>query len=127
MITILVADGHAVYRRALCDVLDAEADMHVIGDSADGQSALFLAGASQPNVVVTDIGMVDGDGVHVSRRIAASWPAIRVVGMSLYPDPRSMDETLEPGAFRFVHKHDAADELIDTIRAAMSDAAPAGT
>jgi LuxR family maltose regulon positive regulatory protein len=122
MITVLVVDDHAGFRRALRKLLDGVSDIEVIAEAGDGRTAVVLAGELQPDVVVMDIAMPNTNGIEATRQITVLWPNCRVIGLSIRSE-RS-DEMMAAGARGFVPKHAAADELIEAIRAAGDGARP---
>ena len=69
MITVLVADDHALIRSGLSAMLGAQPDLTVIGEAADGAEAVRLAGSLAPDVVMMDIRMPVMDGIEATRRI----------------------------------------------------------
>ena len=115
-IRILLADDHSVIRESLAQMLGAEDDFEIVGQARDGNMAVELVHALQPNVVLMDIGMPNMDGVTATRIIAQRHPAIHVIGLSFYKAEERADELIQAGAKLYVSKTAPADELKRAIR-----------
>ncbi len=106
-----------MFRDALCDVIDGEPDMEVVGRTGDGGAVLALVRTSQPDVVVMDIGLPGINGITATRQILATAPGIRIVAVSTHTERHFITEMLEAGACGYVTKSAAADELLRALRA----------
>jgi NarL family two-component system response regulator YdfI len=78
VLRVLVVDDHALFRRALRQMLAAD-DLEVVGDAADGAAALRLVETLEPDVVVLDVRMPGLDGVTVGHMIRRRWPEVAVL------------------------------------------------
>ena len=119
-IRVLLADDHPVIRQGLRVLLSTEPDIEIVGESEDGQKAVELAARTKPHVVVMDVAMAGADGVHATRRILNMQPNCKVLALSTYTDEEAIRRMFEAGAFGYVTKKAAADELIKAIRQALS-------
>jgi len=116
-IRVVLADDHRMLRDALVLVLGRETDIEVVGVADDGPSAIALARAHVPDVMVLDIAMPGINGVEVARRVHGNQPHVRILILSAYMDKRFVQETLKAGAAGYVTKAAAAAELPRAIRA----------
>ena len=117
-IRVLLVDDHKMMRDGLRGLLDGVPDIEVVGEAADGRSALDLVRTLLPDVVVMDIGMADLNGIEATRRIRHEYERVKVVALSTHADKRYVHHMLEAGACGYVLKIAAHDELLRAIRAA---------
>lgn len=119
---VLIVDDHQIVRQGLTGLLGAEPDIEVIGEAADGAQAVALATALRPDVVIMDINLGPGiDGIEATRRVLATDPALRVIGLSMHADRDVADAMLAAGAAGYVTKGGPPEDLIEAIRAHSSD------
>jgi DNA-binding NarL/FixJ family response regulator len=116
-ISVFLADDHAVFRDGLRLVLEAEGDIQVIGDAADGREAVRQVALLCPDVVVMDIAMPELNGIEATRRIHASCPSTQVVILSMYYTTEHVFQALHAGARGYLPKESAGIEVIDAVRA----------
>ncbi len=116
---ILLADDHAVVRRGLRLVLDAEPDLQVVAEAADGLEALALALREDIQLAVLDVAMPGLTGLQVARELRARRPELRSLLLSMHDSEQYLFEALRAGASGYVLKADADHTLIDACRAAM--------
>src|ERR671935_872889 len=114
-IRVLIADDHAAVREGVRGVLATEDGIEVIGEAADGPSALRLVRELRPDLVVLDNSMPGLSGLDVSRTLAAQSPDVAVVFLTL--DPALRDLALAGGAMAYVLKDAPSDELVRAVRA----------
>ena len=117
---VLLVDDHQMMRDGLRAVLEREADIHVVGEASDGRAALELCATLRPDVVVMDIGMPGLTGIEATRLMAQRHAGARVVGLSMNNDRRYVHAMFEAGAWGFLVKSCASDELIRALRAVAS-------
>jgi DNA-binding NarL/FixJ family response regulator len=116
---ILLADDHALVRRGLRMILDAEPDLTVVAEAADGTEAVAAATAGGVDLVVLDIAMPQMTGIQAARQIARSAPDVRILILSMYDNEQYFFEALRAGASGYVLKSVADRDLIEACRAAM--------
>ena len=115
-IRLLIADDHTMVRQGLTQICNAEPDMEVVGQAADGQEAVRLTLQLEPNVVVMDINMPVLDGVQATRFISKQAPMIGVVILTMYRQDQYVFEAIKAGARAYLLKDADSDELLRSIR-----------
>jgi DNA-binding NarL/FixJ family response regulator len=110
---VLVADDQKRTRQSLRLLLNTLASVSEVREAASGQEAVQLISELQPQVVVMDARMPEMDGVEATRIIKASWPEIKVIVISMYPEYQS--EALLVGADAFISKGLPPRVLLSTI------------
>jgi two-component system, NarL family, response regulator NreC len=118
VISVLLADDHAVVREGIRMVVASQGDMQVIGEAADGREAVRMALDMKPDVVVMDVGMPVLDGIEATARILGGYPAARVVILTVHEDEEYLVRALKVGGRGFVPKRAAGQDLVTAIRAA---------
>lgn len=118
---ILLVDDHQMMRDGLRAVLERETDLHVSGEAADGRTALELCSTLHPDVVVMDIGMPGLNGIEATRQVTTHHPRTKVVALSMNADRRYVHAMFEAGAWAYLVKSSASEELIRAIRAVAHD------
>ena len=113
---IFLADDHAVVRAGLKTLVDAQADMVVVGEAGDGQLALEQARDCAADVVIMDISMPQLNGAEATAQLRQRCPNIKVLALSVHEDTGYLRKLLEAGASGYVLKRSAADTLIQAIR-----------
>ena len=114
---VLLADDHAMIREGLALLVDAQPDMHTVGQAADGTMALRLAQELHPDIAVLDISMPRLGGAEAAERIRAACPRTRVIALTRHAEPAYVRRLLHAGADGYVLKKSAAESLIAAIRA----------
>jgi DNA-binding NarL/FixJ family response regulator len=116
---ILLADDHALVRRGLRLILDAEPDLTVVAEAADGTEAVAAATAGGVDLAVLDIAMPQMTGIQAAREISRNAPEVRILILSMYDNEQYFFEALRAGASGYVLKSVADRDLIEACRAAM--------
>lgn len=117
MIRILIADDQALVRTGFRVIVDAEPDLEVVGEAADGRAAIDETARLHPDVVLMDIRMPNLDGIEATRRIAAGGPrGPRVLILTTFDLDEYVYEALRAGASGFLLKDAGAEELLHAIR-----------
>ncbi|MEV7010596.1 response regulator transcription factor [Streptosporangium sp. NPDC051022] len=115
-IRIVVADDHTLFRDALCQVLRAEDDFHVVGDASDGPAVLSLAARTKPDIVLLDVEMPNHHPAHTLPRLLEISPPPKVIILSMHDDPQLVQDLLGAGAHGYLHKAIRSQELLLAIR-----------
>src|SRR5215472_15244070 len=115
-INVLLADDHTVVRQAFRILLEAEADLAVVGEAETGRQAVELAKKLTPEVVVMDIAMPVLNGLEATRQILREVPSTRVLILSSYNDDEYVRRLHTTGASGYLLKQSAAPDLVKAIR-----------
>ncbi|HSF82106.1 MAG TPA: response regulator transcription factor [Anaerolineales bacterium] len=113
---VLIADDHTIVRSGIRLLLDAENDIEVVGEALDGNQALAMTEALQPDVVLMDIAMPGMDGLEATRQIKASWPEIKVLVLTMHRSDEYFFEMLKAGASGYILKGAETSDLINAVR-----------
>ncbi len=116
MIRLLIADDQALVRGGFRMILDAEADLEVVGEAADGEQAIAMTAALRPDVVLMDVRMPGLDGVEATRVIAARGVG-RVLMLTTFDLDRLVADAVHAGASGFLLKDVRPDDLVHAVRA----------
>lgn len=118
-VRVFLADDHPMILAGIRSLLEAEADMQVVGEACDGQIALQAVMALRPDVAVLDISMPGLSGVELAAALCTDCPGCRVVILTAHEDRSYVRRLLEIGIAGYVLKRSAATELMRAIRVAM--------
>jgi len=118
VITLVVADDHAVVRKGLRMLMEAEDELHVVAEAGTVPDAVRMAKAHRPRVLVLDLNMPGGSSLEAIPQIVQGTPNTTVVVLTMQDDPAYAREALQAGASGFVLKEAADDELLQAIRMA---------
>lgn len=119
---IVIADDHAVVRRGLRQVLDAEPGFEVVAEAANVDDARRYVRGHHPNVLVLDLNMPGGSSLEHIPAIRAESPGTEIVVLTMQNEPAYAREALSAGALGYVLKEAAEEELVEAIkRAAVGD------
>jgi DNA-binding NarL/FixJ family response regulator len=116
MIRIVLADDHAVVRDGLRVLLQAQPDIEVVGDAANGREALRLTQQLHPDVVVMDIAMPELNGIEATLQIHDVAPATQVLILSMHSTTEHIFRALQAGARGYLLKDSAGAEVVDAVR-----------
>ena len=115
-IKVLLADDHTVVREGLRVLLEAESDIVVVGEAANGREAVQLTKKLQPDVVVMDIAMPNLNGLEATRQITRDVPTAKLLVLSSYNDDEYVHQITGAGATGYLLKQTAATDLIKAVR-----------
>ncbi len=115
-IRILIADDHPVFRFGLRALLEAQADMAVVGEAESGETAVNQTQSLQPDVVLMDINMPGINGIEATKQIVDSWPQTAVLIITMFDDD-TVFTAMQAGARGYLLKGAQGDETLRAIRA----------
>lgn len=116
VIRILLADDHAIFRAGLRALLDAQPDMHVVGEAGDGAQALAKVRDLQPDVVLLDISMPGMDGLTALRHMHEDGLTSRTLVLTMHAENEYLFQVLESGGYGYVLKQAVDTDLFEAIR-----------
>jgi len=116
-INVLIADDHTLFRKGIRRMLEAEQDMHVVGEAGTGQEALEQARALMPDVILMDIKMPDLDGVAATRALRREMPHVGVIFCTMFEDDEFVFAALKAGGRGYILKESDPETMLRAIRA----------
>jgi DNA-binding NarL/FixJ family response regulator len=119
MIRVLLADDHSLVRAGIRSLLNAMADVQVVGEASSGEEALALATREQPDIVLMDIAMKGITGLEAAVRMRQANPGVRVLILSMHSGEEYVLQALRAGAAGYLLKDAATGELELALRSVM--------
>lgn len=119
MITLVLAEDHHIVRQGIRFLLEAEADLKVIGEVSDGLEAVRMVSRLSPDILVLDLMMEGLNGLEVARQVSAQSPKTAIIILSMYNNEAYVLEALRAGAKGYVLKDSTAAELVKAVREAV--------
>jgi len=117
-IRILIVDDHPIFRQGIRQLLDQSADMWVVGEASDGESAINEVQKWHPEVVLLDISLPDQNGLDLTRRLLGLDPQLRIVILSMHEREGYIIQALDAGAYAYVLKGSPGESILAAIRSA---------
>ena len=114
-VKLLIVDDHPVFRRGLRQIIDENSRFKVIGEAADGETALRLALELQPAIAVVDIDMPRLNGLEMVRALQRKQQTTAVVFLTMYNDQDMFNAAMDLGVKAYVLKENAVDELLHAL------------
>jgi DNA-binding NarL/FixJ family response regulator len=118
-VSILLADDHPFVRRGMRTMLEAEANLSIVGEAEDGIQVVQLAEKYRPDILVVDLMMPNLNGLEVLKQVRHRSPKTRMIVLSMQSAEPYVVEAFRSGAIGYVLKDSAPDELIHAIRQAL--------
>ncbi|MFJ1866053.1 response regulator [Streptomyces sp. NPDC088097] len=118
---VLLADDHALVRRGVRLILDAEPDLRVVAEAGDGAEAVALARTTEVDLAVLDVAMPRMTGLQAARELSRLRPGLRILILTMYDNEQYFFEALRAGAAGYVPKSVADRDLVEACRAAIRD------
>lgn len=113
---VLLADDHKIVRDGLKLLVNAQADMEVVGEAGNGREALVKAGELLPDVLVMDLSMPELNGLQCTEHLHHHHPRIKVLVLTVHEDESYLSQLCQAKASGYVLKRSAGDDLIHAIR-----------
>jgi DNA-binding NarL/FixJ family response regulator len=124
---IVIADDQASVREGLVLLLGGLPDIEVVGAAADGEQALGLVAARQPDAILLDLNMPVLDGIGATRRLTAEHPGVAIVILTTYADDASVLDALRAGARSYLTKDADRTDIARALHAAAGGLAVLGS
>ena len=122
MIRVFLVDDHEIVRRGIAQLVDAEADLEVVGEAGTVQTASRRIAATGPVVVVLDVRLPDGNGIDLCRDIRSARPDVFCLILTAYDDDEALRSAVLAGASGYVLKDVRSRSLVEAIRRAATGA-----
>jgi DNA-binding NarL/FixJ family response regulator len=116
MIRIMIADDHAIVRQGLRQILAAQADFQVVAEAANHSEVMQQIRREPCDVLVLDIAMPGKNGIETLKQVRLEKPMLPVLILSMYSEDQYAVRALKAGAWGYLTKMAAADQLVDAIR-----------
>lgn len=115
-IRVLLIEDHAIVRAGLRALLQASADIQIIGEAQNGQEGVRAAQTLRPDLILLDLGMPRLNGIQAARQIIRASPRAKVLVLSGYSDEQHVREAMAAGVAGYVLKQSAGTDLLEAIR-----------
>ena len=112
---IAIIDDHPLFREGVAQTLGRQPDIEVVAEGDSAEDAIAIAGMRLPDIMLLDVSM-PGGGVNAARQIAAAYPVVKIVMLTVSQDEEDITAALRAGARAYVLKGVAARELVDILR-----------
>ncbi|MGK2929249.1 MAG: response regulator [Acidimicrobiales bacterium] len=119
-VRVMVCDDHALFRRGLVMVLEAESDIDVVAEAEDGEDAVRKVGEFVPDVVLMDVRMPGVDGIEATRRIGETVPSTKVVMLTVSDEESDLYDAIKAGATGYLLKEISIEEVASAVRAVVA-------
>lgn len=116
VIRVAIVDDHYFFRQGVRDVLNAEKDIEVVAECADGDKALELLTTVHPNVVLMDVNLPNLNGLQITQELKNACPETNVIILTAYDDEEQVYRAVRIGASAYSPKDIAPAQLLDTVR-----------
>lgn len=117
-IRVLLVDDQALFREGLHTLLSVQPGLEIVGEAGNGEEALRMATALQPDVILMDMQMPVLDGPAATRELKSRHPGIKVIVLTTFDDDESVFEGLRAGAVGYLLKDTPSARLVEAIRMA---------
>jgi DNA-binding NarL/FixJ family response regulator len=117
---VLIVDDHPIVRQGLRSMIDAERDLKICGEAATEKEARAAIRTLEPDVVVVDLSLEQGDGINLVRDVHAHHPDIALLVLSMHDESIYAERLLAVGASGYLMKKAAADQLITALRCVLA-------
>lgn len=116
MTRVFLLDDHEIVRRGIAGLIDAEADLEVVGEAGTAKQALGRIAATLPDVAVLDVHLPDGNGIDVCRDVRSAYPEVACLILTAFDDDEATQAAVLAGASGYVLKDIRSSRLLESIR-----------
>lgn len=120
MIKIFIADDHILIREGLKKILSLEKDIQIIGETDNSEDIISLVLKTKPDIILLDISFPGKNGLEILKELKISSPDVKALILSMHPEDKFAVRAIKSGAYGYITKESASDELIKAIRKAAS-------
>lgn len=120
LIPVLIADDHPIFRKGLCEVVESDPSLRLVGQAGNGEEALRLVAELQPVVAILDINMPKLSGLQVARTLAQQQSPVKLVLLTMHEDEDLFDEAMALGVPAYVLKESAVEDLLTAVQAVVA-------
>ena len=117
---LLLIDDHQLFNEGLKSLLDKQPDLHVCGQVFQAANALPTVQRTSPHLVLLDVNLQGTNGIDLGRTILAHYPAVRVLMLTMYSQPKLLDEARRGGMHGYMLKDATTTDLLRGIRAVLA-------
>ncbi|MBW3589624.1 MAG: response regulator transcription factor [Actinobacteria bacterium] len=116
-IRVMIVDDHALFRRGLQMVLEAEEGIEVVGEAGDGQEAIQKAEEAMPDVVLMDVRMPKRSGIEATTALKEVLPNVKILMLTISDEEADLYEAIKAGASGYLLKEISIEEVANAVRA----------
>jgi len=114
-VTLLIADDHPVFRRGLRQIIEEHPRFEIVGEAADGKTALDLVAELQPDILVLDIDMPRVSGLDMARALQRNQSPVHIVVLTMYKEEDIFNAAMDMGVRGYVLKENASDDILEAL------------
>ena len=118
---ILIVDDHPLVREGLKGLIAEEPDLRVCGETGSMRKALDLVREHEPDIVIVDLALTDGNGLELIRRLASHYPKLKMLVCSMRDESLFAERAINAGAHGYINKHEVAAHVVSAIRQVLAD------
>lgn len=126
-IRVVIVDDHQLVRQGLVAVLASAQDVHVVGEAADGRSAIDVVAATGPDVVLMDLQLPELSGLEATREIVAARADTAVLVLTMFEDDATVHAAIAAGAVGYLLKGADGEDILAAVRSAAAGQAVFGS
>jgi DNA-binding NarL/FixJ family response regulator len=114
--TIFIAEDHPLFRKAVRDLLSADPQLQIVGETGDGSRVMEALRALRPEVLILDLNLPGATGLDLMRCISGEGLSVRVIVLTMRDEENVFNEVMDAGAFGYVLKESSVDVILQAIR-----------
>ena len=118
--TVLIVDDHPLVREGLKGLIAEEPDLSVCAETGSMREAQELVREFQPDIVIVDLSLEDGNGLELIRRLKSHYPRLKMLVCSMRDESLFAERAVNTGAHGYINKHEVASHVVDALRQVLS-------
>ncbi|MDR3237615.1 MAG: response regulator transcription factor [Spirochaetia bacterium] len=120
-IKIILVEDHPIFRRGLAQLINSTEDLQVCGETDDFMGAVNIIKETNPDLVIIDITLKNGNGIELIKDIKAQYPKIKIIVLSMHDEKVYAERALRAGANGYMMKHEAPETILKVIHHVLAD------